>query len=85
MSPITKVLICIAAGAVALLLIDRAFCWMERRGWIYWRRKRRFTDVGGVRGAMGVLQEFCQPEIRHVYEDRDQRNAARDDAENDGK
>ncbi len=81
----TKVFLYALAVVIALAVVDLAFCWMERRGWLYWRKKRRFPDVGGVRGAMGVFQEICQPEIRHVYEDRDQREAARGDTPDDGK
>lgn len=38
-------------GAAALLgaglfLADRALLWMERRGWIYWRKRKGLSSIG---------------------------------------
>lgn len=52
-----------------LFLIDRLGVWAERHGWIYWRKPRPKT-VG--RAVLGALQEFVEPEVRHVIEAREQ-------------
>ncbi|MFF2011718.1 hypothetical protein ACFVWY_21920 [Streptomyces sp. NPDC058195] len=37
----------VAVGlAVALFLADRVLLWMERRGWIYWRKRKGLSSIG---------------------------------------
>ncbi|MFE4367191.1 hypothetical protein ACFRMN_02855 [Streptomyces sp. NPDC056835] len=40
----------IAGGAVALgaaaFVADRALLWMERRGWVYWRKRKGLSSIG---------------------------------------
>ena len=52
-----------------LFVIARLGLWAERRGWIYWRKPRPKT-IG--RAVLGAMQEFVEPEIRHVIEAREQ-------------
>ena len=68
----------IVAIAASLYALHRLALWMERKDWLYYRRKRPET-----RGGMGVLstfQQFVEPEIRHVIEEKEQRKAESDTA-----
>lgn len=52
-----------AAGA-ALLAVDRAALWAERRGWLYWRKKKsKFVGSGT---NVSIAAELFQPN-RAVY------------------
>lgn len=46
---VTTVLL-VAGGAAALgvaaFLADRVLLWMERRGWIYWRKRKTLSSIG---------------------------------------
>jgi hypothetical protein len=57
---------------VGLLILDQVLRWMERKDWIYYKRKRPSSST---RAVMSVFQEMVQPEIRHVWEDQKQRAA----------
>lgn len=57
----------LALGAVGILAVDRACVWAERRGWIYWRTRRRGT-MGEIAGP---LFEAFSPAHRHVVDERD--------------
>jgi hypothetical protein len=75
---------CLAAGSlVAIYLAHRALLWLARHGWgQYGKRRFRSTSTGGGGGAAGVLssfQQFVEPEIRYVMEEKDQRKAAAGD------
>lgn len=35
----------VALGA-GVFLADRALLWMERRGWIYWRKRKGLSSIG---------------------------------------
>jgi hypothetical protein len=73
----TKIMTFALAIAAGLCALHFLAIWVERRGWIHYR-KRRFSDStsrgGGMRGVLGQFQEFVQPEIRHVWEDQDRRS-----------
>ena len=56
---------------VAIRLFHLLMLWMESRDWIYYKRKR--PSRSSSRAVLGAFQEFVQPEIRHVQEDRRQR------------
>ena len=53
--------------AVALLLLDRLLLWMERRGWVYWRKTKRHTGPG-VGNALLEIQTMVDPSAKHVLE-----------------
>ncbi|OLO46772.1 hypothetical protein BKH31_06230 [Actinomyces oris] len=52
-----------AVGAIAALAaVDQLFLWMERRGWLYWRRRKR-----DPRGALlGPIDNVFNPAHEHV-------------------
>ncbi|MGW2329143.1 hypothetical protein ACWC5C_25770 [Streptomyces sp. NPDC001700] len=35
-----------AALGVAAFVADRVLLWMERRGWIYWRKRKTLSSIG---------------------------------------
>ena len=66
--PVTAAIL--IAAVVALVALDRLGLWMERRGWIYYRKVK---PKGSMRAVLGGFEEFLHPEIRHVKEDQSQR------------
>ena len=69
----------VAVVLIGLILLDRVAVWMERRGWIYWRKEKPANNSGGG-GMTGLLTEFQQlvePQVRHVIEDREERRLVR--------
>ena len=74
--PIWIILVGAALAVIGVLVVvDRLGLWAERRGWIYWRRARP-EQIG--RAVLGGLQQFVEPEIRHVIEAREQERATID-------
>lgn len=55
----------VVAG-VSLFLLDRLLCWLELRGWIYYRLSPRQRRAFGA--AAFQIEALLQPEKRHVYE-----------------
>jgi hypothetical protein len=55
-------------GVLALYAGHRALCWMERRGWIYYRRRRGASAALG--NALLQVQTFYQPSVEQVLEAR---------------
>ncbi|MEU9749150.1 hypothetical protein [Streptomyces niveus] len=37
--------VAVALGA-GVFLVDRALLWVERRGWIYWRKRKCLSSIG---------------------------------------
>jgi len=60
---------------LALLALHLSFIWMERKGWMYYRKSRPQSSHSAGRGILSTFQEVVQPEIRYVKEDRDQRHS----------
>jgi hypothetical protein len=74
MSPHWLIITAAAAGiALLLLALHLTFIWMERKGWLYYRKPRPASSYSATRGVLSTFQEILQPEIRYVKEDRDQR------------
>jgi len=57
----------ILAIGIALVLLDRLLLWMERKGWVYWRKTTRSTGPG-VGNALLEIQSLVEPSARHVLE-----------------
>ena len=68
-----KILVVVLVIACGVFLLDRLCLWMEARGWIYWRKVK---PQGGMSPVLTAMQEFVQPEIRHVIEEREEHRAA---------
>ena len=51
----------------ALAAVDQLFLWMERRGWIYWRRRKP-----APRGAvLGPIDNVFNPAREYVVEQQE--------------
>lgn len=61
-----------------LALLDQLALWMQRRGWIRWRKpSSRPTGGGAIAGVFTDFQQLVEPQVRHVIEDRDERREGR--------
>ena len=78
--PAMLVALVMLLGIAALFAVDRLGCWMERRGWIYWRKRER-KGGGGMSGVLSEFQQLVEPEVRHVIEAREQDRAMKVDFE----
>ena len=77
MNSLALILLVIIVTAATLFALDRLALWMERRGWIYWRRHG--PGGGAVAGVFTEMQKIVEPQVKHVIEHRDERNAAERD------
>jgi hypothetical protein len=64
----------------ALVAMDRALLWCERRGWIYYRRSRRH----GAGTALLNIEAFFQPSRQHVIELRQDAELVREEDDKSG-
>jgi hypothetical protein len=55
-----------AGVLAAALALDQLALWMERRGWIYWRRRRATSAVRS--SALLSLHALLEPEREHLVE-----------------
>jgi hypothetical protein len=67
----------IVSAVAALYALDQLGLWMERRGWLYYRKKRATTRLGH---AVLEVQAALDPNERHLLEvmrrdDADEQNA----------
>ena len=74
MTPQGYILLLLSGVAAIFIAMHFIGTWMERRGWIYYRRK----STGGGGATAGLLNEFqkiVEPQIEHriqVMEERDE-------------
>ncbi|HEU0093268.1 MAG TPA: hypothetical protein VFS78_14220 [Vicinamibacteria bacterium] len=71
-------LIWMLIGAVAFYGLHRCALWMERRGWIYYRK--RHGSSGGLGTALLEMQAILEPSKRHVLEIRRSEDVADEDS-----
>lgn len=67
-----------AALGAGVFLVDRALLWMERRGWVYYRRRKGLSSIGadflqevspGAQAAKrGLEQERVRKNVRPAEE-----------------
>ena len=55
-------------GVLSIYAVHRLLVWMERRGWIYYRRRRGTSAALG--NALLNVQSFYQPSVKEVLEAR---------------
>ena len=77
---LVKVLLGIAAAVLVLWLADRVLLWMERREWIYWRRRKGTPSRPGLVRASLELQTLLEPEKRYVLELKKEEKTLEDDS-----
>ena len=62
-----RLLVAAVAVIAALAAVDQLFLWMERRGWIYWRRRKH-----DPRGALlGPIDNVFNPAHEHVTQQQE--------------
>ncbi|MFF0220033.1 DUF6191 domain-containing protein [Streptomyces vinaceus] len=76
-----NVLLWVVAALLALLLADRLLLWVERRGWMYYRRHRAATGANSISSVMQELHMLFSPSRQHVKEEKERRLVLRDDDE----
>ncbi len=77
-----KVIGCVVLIAVGVFALDQLGLWLERRGWLYWRKKS--GSGSGVGNALLGMQSVFEPDKRHVHEVQVKRPAAQREAEDGG-
>jgi hypothetical protein len=59
--------ILVVAGILLVLCaLDRLLLWMERRGWLYYRKKR--PSGGAMSSVLSTMQQLVEPQTPNVYE-----------------
>jgi len=64
---IIRILVISFLAVTGFLLFDQLCLWMERRGWIYWRKKKSKTSVLGS-GALALQDIFESGKATHTIE-----------------
>ena len=62
-----RLLVAVLAVIAALAAADQFFLWMERRGWIYWRRRK--PDPRGA--VLGPIDNVFNPAHEHVTQQQE--------------
>ena len=62
-----RLVVTAVAAIAALAAVDQLFLWMERRGWIYWRRRK--PDPRGA--VLGPIDNVFNPAHEHVVEQQE--------------
>lgn len=73
----------IAAAVAAAFALDRLGLWMERRGWIYWRRSRR-RGTAGAGNALLEVHALLEPDRRAMVEAIHEEGEEREEDEQGG-
>jgi hypothetical protein len=77
-----EIVLWILAGVAGLLLLDQLFLWMERKGWVYYRKVKPKSGWGDV----FVGSDIFNPGARHLQEARQEHvNEDEDDGDDDRK
>ena len=62
-----RLVVTAVAAIAALAAVDQLFLWMERRGWIYWRRRK--PDPRGA--VLGPIDNVFNPAHEHVTQQQE--------------
>ena len=62
-----RLVVTAVTAIAALAAVDQLFLWMERRGWIYWRRRK--PDPRGA--LLGPIDNVFNPAHEHVVEQQE--------------
>ena len=63
-----RLLVAVLVLMAALASVDQLFLWMERRGWIYYWRRRKPDPRGAV---LGPIDNVFNPAHEHVIEQQE--------------
>lgn len=67
----------VTAGVAGLVLTDQLLLWMERKGWLYYRKVKRKSPVSMADILLG--SNVFDPGVRHMHEARDERPGEEDE------
>jgi hypothetical protein len=67
MSNLILIPLFVILGALVLYSVDRLLLWMERRGWIYYR-KRSGSGGSGAGNALLEIQSLIEPDKKQIIE-----------------
>jgi len=62
---------------LTVLVLDRVGLWMERQGWIYYRKIK--SKGGGLGNALQEFNAFLNPSTKHAVEVKQKDSKQRDD------
>jgi hypothetical protein len=74
MKPETYALLAICGLVFAFVAIDRVALWMERRGWVYWRKRKAGGGGGAAAGLLTGFQQIIEPRVEHRIQVMEERN-----------
>ena len=69
-------------GVAGLLLLDQLGLWMERKGWVYYRKVKRQGAPPSMADVFLGGNVF-DPGVRHMHEARDERPGEEDEDDGD--
>jgi hypothetical protein len=73
----TRLALIVAGLALAAYLFDALALWMERRGWLYWRKTKRDGGGGGVMaGMLTEMQKIVEPQTEQRLQVMEERRTA---------
>jgi hypothetical protein len=70
-----------AAAPPTLLLADQALLWLERHGWIYWRKRQADIGTASTFSVINEIHTLLSPGQRYVTEEKERCLVLRDDEE----
>ena len=73
MKPQMYVMLGLSAVALGFIVLDCVGLWMERRGSIHWRKKKR-AGGGAMAGMLNGFQQIVEPQIEHRIQVMEERN-----------
>ena len=73
MTPEIYLLLILSVLAFGFVALDRVALWMERRGWIYWRKTKR-DAAGPAAGLLTGFQQLVEPQVQHRMQVMEERN-----------
>lgn len=73
----------VGAVLIGAVVLDRLLLWLERRGWVYWRRSDR-PSGGGLSGAAFEVAALFQPTQHVLVEERAKQEAGESDESGEG-
>jgi hypothetical protein len=81
-----EIVLWILAGVAGLILLDQLGLWMERKGWVYYRKVKRQGAPPSMADVFLGANVFDQS-VRHLHEAREERAGEEDedDGDDDGK
>jgi hypothetical protein len=78
---VLEIVLWVLAGIAGLILLDQLFLWMERKGWVYYRKVKRKSPVSMADVFLGG--NVFDPGAHHMHEAREERAGEEDEDDGD--